>query len=114
MPKCAQSSTMPVLLVAYDVHPKDVPADERDAEDARTKERRSAVRGRLTKTYPENRKLSESAYAIETSEPGASISFAIWQLVEQQDEFYVIPLSGPPASQAPPETTKWLRARLPR
>jgi hypothetical protein len=45
--------------------------------------------------------LSESAYAIETSDSADQIAASLSGIVEDQDEFYVTELVGPIAGQGP-------------
>jgi hypothetical protein len=101
---------MPLLLVAYDIHP----ANASQSEKKKAATRREQIRDRITERYPEHRRLSESAYAIDTHERPSRVSRRVFLLVEEQDEYHVIPLRAPSESFGSARTAEWLQARLPR
>ncbi len=57
-------------------------------------------------------KLSESSYAVETSESPQSIYSAFSPLLDQNDDFLVITLTSPLAGQASQKVIDWLQRRL--
>jgi CRISPR-associated endonuclease Cas2 len=57
-------------------------------------------------------RLSESAYAIETSKSPSSIRDALKKVVDANDNIYVMTLSSSWASWGPEAVNKWLKDRL--
>jgi hypothetical protein len=111
---------MAVYLVAYDInvaptyqHPPPPPPL---AETTATNLRRTDFRNALISAYPKPHKLSESAYAIETSDTADEIADHLGAIVELWDEFYVTELVGPIAGQGPlhgaSPTLSWLIRHL--
>lgn len=111
---------MAVYLVAYDInvtptyqHPPPPPTV---LETTATNLRRTDFRNALISAYPKPHKLSESAYAIETTDSADEIAAHLSGIVEPQDEFYVTELVGPIAGQGPEQgaspTLSWLTRHL--
>lgn len=58
-------------------------------------------------------RLSESAYAIETTLDVSSVYNAIRRVMDANDEVYIVPLGYPYAGFGPPLVNDWLANRLP-
>ena len=58
-------------------------------------------------------RLSESSYAITTTETAASVHQRFKQHLDSNDNFYVITLKKPYSGFGPPDVNKWLEANLP-
>lgn len=57
-------------------------------------------------------RLSESSYAVETSQQPSTIFEAFKPLLDQNDTFLVLTLTSPWAGRADQEVLDWLRKRL--
>lgn len=58
-------------------------------------------------------RLSESSYAIETSETAGQVFTRLRKFIDQNDNIYVIPLVGPYAGFGPKDVNDWLTSNLP-
>ncbi|MBC7279836.1 hypothetical protein [Hoeflea sp.] len=58
-------------------------------------------------------KLSESSYAIETSETPSQVFNRLKEHIDDNDNLYVITLKRPYAGRGPKEVNDWLEPRLP-
>ncbi len=88
---------MPVLLVTYDLN-------------------REVVRPNITKHlregYPNWAKLSESSYAINTTDsPGDVVSY-LRPMLDDNDHIYVITLKRPYSGWGPKDVNEWLEKNL--
>jgi hypothetical protein len=66
---------------------------------------------KIIKGYPWA-KLSESSYAIQTSESPATIYGRLSHYMDKNDQVYVIKLSQPYSGFGPDEINKWLNQNL--
>jgi hypothetical protein len=57
-------------------------------------------------------KLSESSYAIQTSEAPQAIFTQISNLIDPNDNLYIVTLSSPYWGRGPQSVNDWLRQRL--
>ncbi|WP_156942309.1 hypothetical protein [Hyphomonas adhaerens] len=57
-------------------------------------------------------RLSESSYAIETSETVSQVHARFRKYLDDDDQFYVITLSRPWTGQGPRNVNQWLAQRL--
>lgn len=88
---------MAVYLVAYDLNKETT---------------RPKITDYLYETYAYAR-LSESSYAIETAKSASAVFTGFGQFLDDNDQLYVIPLSGPYAGQGDEEINTWLDDNLP-
>lgn len=105
---------MPLLLVAYEIHPH----EESEKAVKAAADRRKAVKDWIERH--DHRKLSESSYAVELPERVNVMGFAdeALKMTFGKDELYLIPLAPLPAplpplfDRSPEAVGKWLRQRL--
>lgn len=88
---------MSVLLVTYDLN-KEV--------------NRPNITKKLRDGYPSWAKLSESSYAIATSQTPAQVVAFLRPMLDQNDHIYVIPLKKPYSGWGPPDVNTWLDNNL--
>ncbi len=106
---------MPVYLVAYDFNSS---YDRSPGHEARTSTRRDRFRENLLEAFPEAHRLSESAYAVDSTMTVEELADHVGTGIESQDEVYVLSLRGPlwghgqHHNSSP--TLAWLAGRLGR
>lgn len=57
-------------------------------------------------------KLSESSYAVDTSETAQQVYDRMFKFLDENDNLYVIPLRKPYAGWGPKAVVEWLNKRL--
>ncbi|KYF69655.1 hypothetical protein [Sorangium cellulosum] len=103
---------MPVLLVAYEIHPH----EETASAEKLAADRRSAIREFVERHN--GQRLSESAYAIDVTDPVHVFAETVLKMAWDCDELYVIPLAAFHAplpalfSCGPGRARTWLLQRL--
>jgi hypothetical protein len=95
---------MPTFVIAFTAHPVDDSPEQRRVAEVRE----GAIRHIIESRFPEQRQLARNTYAVDTTEDMTNV----WVLAENQDEVYVIPLTGPVRGWSENETMQWLTARL--
>jgi hypothetical protein len=100
---------MPVYLITYDVNT----LDKSEAEKTKADQRRNKIRDNITEGYKEHQRLSESTYAVVTTDSPARVSRRLFGLIEKQDEYHVALLQTPVESHASEGTKAWLREHIP-
>ena len=89
---------MPVLLIAYDLHKK--PKEEYDEFH------------KIVKSYSYTT-LSESSYAINTTDTIKIVYDKLCPIVDDGDKFYIIALTNPHLGHGLTVTLEWLDKNLP-
>lgn len=90
---------MPCSIVTYDLNEET---------------RRPPLLQDLKKLYPTWAKLSESSYAILSSDTPSDVYNALKKHIDKNDNMYVITLSKPYAGRGPKDVNDWLEDNLPR
>lgn len=92
---------MTVLLITYDLN----------REGKNYKETDDKVLDTLRENY-DNRKLSESSYAIATSDDPETVYNKFKDILDSDDAFYVIKLSKPKSGYLKTETINWINKNI--
>lgn len=74
---------------------------------------RPNITGEIKKT-PSWAQLSESSYAISTSETAQQVYARFSGMLDSNDNFYVIALNRPYSGRGPKDVNQWLEQNLPR
>lgn len=88
---------MTVLLVAYDLN---------------NEIHRPNITKKLKEGYPSWAKLSESSYAISTSNTPAEVVEFLRPMIDKDDNIYVITLKRPHSGWGPKVVNEWLEKNL--
>jgi len=89
---------MAVRLISYDLNKET---------------KRPPIVKRIKETWPAWARLSESSYAVSTADTPKQIFDKLSDLIDSNDNLYVITLARPYYGQGPKDVNAWLESDLP-